>query len=284
MNRRIGRRIVGVVAALLVASACNAVSDDFHAATLNSSTWTVENPVGDGSVSVNGHALVLSVPGGTEHDMWSTGLHGLRVVESTPNADFEVESKFESIGAAQFQDEGIVVEQDASTILRFDVFNAGGGQIILFAASVSGGTAAVKVSTTLTPSPAAPFWLRVKRTGSTWLFTYSRDGINWELGGSFAFAMTVAKVGPYAGNSGTPSAGVDGDGRLLLQHREPGRPRRRRRRCDDDDRERRLQRGFVEHEQVELRESRRRFVTVDGRPARGDQRARGIVTRPERER
>jgi hypothetical protein len=33
----------------------------------------VENPVGDGSVSVNGHALVLSVPGGTEQDMWSTG-------------------------------------------------------------------------------------------------------------------------------------------------------------------------------------------------------------------
>jgi regulation of enolase protein 1 (concanavalin A-like superfamily) len=128
----------------------------------------------------------------------------LRVVEATPNADFEVESKFESIGAAQFQDEGIVVEQDASTILRFDVFNAGGGQIILFAASVSGGAAAVKVSTTLTPSPAAPFWLRVKRSGSTWLFTYSRDGINWELGGSFAYAMTVAKVGPYAGNSGSP--------------------------------------------------------------------------------
>jgi regulation of enolase protein 1 (concanavalin A-like superfamily) len=204
VNRGIGRRIVGVVAALLVASACNAVSDDFHAATLNSSTWTVENPVGDGSVSVNGHALVLSVPGGTEHDMWSTGLRGLRVVESTPNADFGVESKFESIGAAQFQDEGIVVEQDATTILRFDVYNAGGGQIVLFAASVSGGTAAVKVSTTLTPSPTAPFWMRVKRTGSTWLFTYSRDGINWELGGSFAFAMTVAKVGPYAGNSGTP--------------------------------------------------------------------------------
>ncbi len=119
------------------------------------------------------------------------------------NADFEVESKFESMGSAQYQDEGILVEQDASTALRFDVFNAGGGQVILFAASVSGATASVKVATTLASAPA-PFWLRVKRTGSTWLFTYSLDGVTWLTGGSFSFAMTVAKVGPYAGNAGSP--------------------------------------------------------------------------------
>ena len=136
--------------------------------------------------------------------MWSTGLRGLRVVESIANTDFEVESKFESIGAAQFQDEGIVVEQDASTILRFDVFNAGGRSDRLVRGVRLRRHRRGEGPTTLTPSPAAPFWLRVKRTGSTWLFTYSRDGINWELGGSFAFAMTVARVGPYAGNSGSP--------------------------------------------------------------------------------
>ncbi len=216
--------------------------------------------------------------------MWSTGLHGLRVVEATPNSDFEVESKFESIGAAQFQDEGIVVEQDASTILRFDVFNAGGGQIDLFAASVSGGTPAVKVSTTLTPSPAAPFWLRVKRTGSTWLFTYSAR--RHQLGvGRFVRVRDDGRAGrPVRGELGIASAGVDGDGRLLLQHREPGRPRRRRRGRDDDGRERRLQRGFPEHEPVEFREPRRRLVAFDGRPARSDQRARRSVARSERER
>ncbi len=163
----------------------------------------MENPVGDGSVSVNGHALVLSVPGGVEHDSWASGLHALRVVQPVANSDFEVESKFESMGSAQYQDEGILVEQDASTALRFDVFNAGGGQVILFAASVSGATASVKVATTLASAPA-PFWLRVKRTGSTWLFTYSLDGVTWLTGGSFSFAMTVAKVGPYAGNAGSP--------------------------------------------------------------------------------
>ena len=180
------------------------VSDDFHAASLNSALWSVENPVGNGSVSVNGHALVLSVPAGSAHDTWSDGLNGLRVVQPVANGDFEVESKFESMGGSAFQDEGILVEQDASTVLRFDVFNAGGSIVNVFAASVSGGTASVKVASTLSPSPAAPFWLRVKRTGSTWLFTYSLDGVSFVTAGSFSFAMTVAKVGPYAGNSGTP--------------------------------------------------------------------------------
>jgi regulation of enolase protein 1 (concanavalin A-like superfamily) len=83
------------------------------------------------------------------------------------------------------------------------VYNAG-GSVNVFAASVSGGVASVKVASTLSPSPSAPFWLRVKRTGSTWLFTYSRDGVTFVTAGSFTFAMTVAKVGPYAGNAGSP--------------------------------------------------------------------------------
>ena len=113
------------------------VSDDFHAASLNLGLWSVENPVGNGSVSVNGHALVLSVPAGSGHDTWSDGVNGLRVVQPVANCDFEVESKFESMGSAAFQDEGILVEQDASTVLRFDVYNAG-GSVNLFAASVVG--------------------------------------------------------------------------------------------------------------------------------------------------
>ncbi len=212
-GRRVGLRLLGVAVALLAATACVPLSDDFHTSSLNSSLWSVEDPVGDGSVSMNGHALVLSVPVGSEHDTWSNGVNGLRVVQSVWDTDFEVETKFESLGAAQYQDEGILVEQDASTVLRFDVFNAGGGQIILFAASISGGTTSVELASTLSPTPSAPIWMRVKRTGSSWLFTYSLDGETWLPGVSFSFVMTVAKVGPYAGNSGSPppawSATVD---------------------------------------------------------------------------
>ena len=119
--RRFQGVAVGVAVALLgalpmtaaAAAAGAPVSDDFHAASLNSALWSVENPVGNGSVSVNGHALVLSVPAGSAHDTWSDGLNGLRVVQPVANGDFEVESKFESMGGSAFQDEGILVEQDA---------------------------------------------------------------------------------------------------------------------------------------------------------------------------
>ncbi len=171
------------------------------------------DPVGDGSVGVDGSDLVLSVPGGVAHDTWSDGLRGLRVVQPVANADFEVESKFDSLGVLQYQDEGIVVEQDASTVLRFDVFGVGGGQVMVFAASVSGGVSSVKVASSLSGSVSAPFWLRVKRSGSVWVFSYSVDGVSWVVGGSFSFVMSVARVGPYAGNAGSPvpawSAKVD---------------------------------------------------------------------------
>ncbi len=202
MSHRRSRVIaVGVAVALL--SGCSVLSDDFHAASLNTKLWTVEDPVGNGAVSVNGTALVLSVPAGSAHDTWSDGLNGLRVVQPVSNIDFEVESKFDSLGTSAYQDEGILVEQDASTVLRFDVYSAG-GSVVLFAASVSGGAASVKVATTLPTTTAAPFWIRVKRTGSTWLLTYSLDGLSWVLGGSFTYTLAVAKVGPYTGNAGSP--------------------------------------------------------------------------------
>ena len=39
-------------------------SDDFNACAVDDSVWTFVDPVGDGSVSVNGAQLELSVPAG----------------------------------------------------------------------------------------------------------------------------------------------------------------------------------------------------------------------------
>ncbi len=195
--------VIAVLPASPASAAAGApVSDDFHASSLNTSLWSVENPVGDGSVSLNGHALVMSLPAGTDHDLWTGGSRALRVVQPVANSDFEVETKFESMGSAKYQDQGIVVEQDASTLLRFDVLSTGSSNV-LFAASVSGGTASVKLAQTL-GNAAQPFWMRVKRTANTWLLTYSQDGVTWLTGVSFSYTMTVADMGPYAGNAGSP--------------------------------------------------------------------------------
>src|SRR5262245_43041557 len=44
------------------------VSDDFDSTSLNTGLWTVVNPVGNGTVSLNGTDAVLSLPAGTAHD------------------------------------------------------------------------------------------------------------------------------------------------------------------------------------------------------------------------
>ncbi len=208
--RSVGAVAIGVCAlfALLPvapagASGSGPVSDDFNTPTLNSSVWSIENPAGDGSVSLTGQALALSVPAGSGHDLWSGDVNVLRVVQPVSNTDFDVEAKFDSLGSSRFQDQGIVVEQDATNLLRFDVFSDG-SSITLFAASVSGATASVKVSETLA-SAQQPIWLRVRRVGDSWLYTYSEDGTVWSTAGSFTFALSVADLGPYAGNSGSPA-------------------------------------------------------------------------------
>ena len=44
------------------------VSDNFDESTLNASLWTIENPLGDGIVTMIGTAATLNVPHGTIHD------------------------------------------------------------------------------------------------------------------------------------------------------------------------------------------------------------------------
>ena len=123
-------------------------------------------------------------------------------MQPVANGDFEVETKFDSMGSAQYQDQGILVEQDASTALRFDVYSTA-TSVFVFSAFVSGSTPVAKVTQEV-PGAQQPFWLRVHRTGNTWLFTYSTDGTAWVTAASFTQAITVTEIGPYAGNSGSP--------------------------------------------------------------------------------
>ena len=56
-------------------------SDDFNACAVDGSVWTFVDPVGDGSVSVNGTQLELSVPAGIAHDVWSGGNMAPRLMQ-----------------------------------------------------------------------------------------------------------------------------------------------------------------------------------------------------------
>ena len=107
---------------------------------LDTGIWTFVDPVGDASVAVTGSAAQIGVPAGTAHDVWAGVDSVARMLQPVPNADFEVEAKFDQAVTSAFQQQGIFVEQDATDLLRLELHNDGGGTR-LFAAAIAGGSA-----------------------------------------------------------------------------------------------------------------------------------------------
>ncbi len=126
--------------------------------------------------------------------------------------------------------------------------------------------------------PTQPFWMRVKRTGNTWLLTYSQDGVTWLTGVSFSFTMTVADLGPYAGNAGSPPPAWTASVDYFFNTASPIVPEDGGSGVTTAGDERRLQCRDAEYLHVELREPERRRGAVDGRPARGHQRSCRLVS------
>ena len=183
------------------------VSDDFNAYNLKTSLWTLVDPRGDATLTFLGTGsdnatLSLAIPGGVEHDLWSTGNKVPRIMQPAPNTNFTVEAKFESNVTSAYQMQGIIVEQDTANLLRIE-FNSDGANVRIFAASFSGGLGSpvVRLNQSL-GSVTQPLILRVGRTGNTWAVSHSFDGSTWIPNGNFSHTMTVNRVGLFTGNSG----------------------------------------------------------------------------------
>jgi peptidoglycan/xylan/chitin deacetylase (PgdA/CDA1 family)/regulation of enolase protein 1 (concanavalin A-like superfamily) len=175
-------------------------SDDFNACSLNP-RWMIVDPLGGSAISTvgvgtNDARLRIDIPAGRSHDLWSDANESIRVLQAAPNTDFEVQAKFDSPLIANYQLQGIEIEQDLTHFLRFDV-DFDGTRTSLFAATVSGTSATVRLQKTI--ASVTPIYLRVKRLGNAWTLTYSADGSAWNAAASFTYAMTVARVGPFAG-------------------------------------------------------------------------------------
>jgi regulation of enolase protein 1 (concanavalin A-like superfamily) len=174
------------------------VSDDFHSTVLNSSVWSFVAPC-CGFLQMDGTDAHLIVPSSTSHDVWTAGNQSVRLMQPISNFDFDVEVKFDSAVTQQYQEQGIIVEQDSKNFLRFGIFSDGRATF-LFAASFDDGTPTTRNNTPI--SGGAPIWMRVKRSGSTWTQSWSIDGTNFSAAMPFTFSLTVSKVGPFAKNSG----------------------------------------------------------------------------------
>jgi len=188
-------------------SASNIVSDEFNDPALNTTVWTFVNPLGDVTQDMTGSQLRLQIPPGSDHQPWTGGNFAPRVMQSVNNADFEVEVKFNSVHAQQFQISGILVQQDPSNYIRFD-FNSDGAGTRVFAATITSDVATPRMGTNvvIASNGFSPLYMRVRRERNTWMLTYSLNGTSWLDAVTFDHPLTVSSMGVFAGTAGGGSA------------------------------------------------------------------------------
>ncbi|MGF1491710.1 MAG: glycosyl hydrolase family 28-related protein, partial [Microcoleaceae cyanobacterium] len=183
-------------------------SDDFNRSAL-APYWAFANPLGDGSYALNTAAtgdavLELSVPAGTDHNLWYTDRDAVRVMQPVQDDDFEAEVKFVSEPSQRFQIQGILVEQDDNNWIRFDTFHD--GQVLdVFAAVTTDGQSRGLINVGNVSFDEASH-LQVSRTGDEWTLSYSGNGEDWVTAGSFVSDLIPTSIGPFAGNSGSAPA------------------------------------------------------------------------------
>jgi hypothetical protein len=202
-----------VAASVACVHAQTIVSDDFNAHNLNKNVWKVIDPVGDATFSLVGTgttsaALSIAVPGAVDHQPYPPRNTAPRIMQAAPNTDFRIEAKFDTPLLLKYQIEGILVESADSHAVRFDL-SCAGDSLMMFAFVTHNNFAAGDPQTNvwykLYPKGVAPLVLIVRRSGDTWFVTDSIPGIGKTQRGAFTFPMSVARVGVFAGNTGSPA-------------------------------------------------------------------------------
>lgn len=189
-----------VIAYFAPANPESPISDDFNSCLLDTTLWEFQNPLGDGTVSLNGTQLLLTAPAGVSHDIWLNGNNSVRVMQPTQNENFEIVAKFDSEVTQRFQMQGFLIEQDADNFLRLEVYHDGQSVVVYGAKFVDGSPELIIDRRRLDDTPP---WMRVTHSGDTWSFSYSYDGSEWESAGSFTHELNVTSSGVFAGNEST---------------------------------------------------------------------------------
>ena len=185
----------------------NIQSDDFNKSDIDGDRWTFVNPRNDGSYRISGFntdaaSLVLEVPAGIAHDVWSDGNNAVRVVQSCNSANFQMEAKYLSEVTQQFQLQGLLAEQDQSNYIRYD-FYSDGNDTHIFGAKIVGGTASVIFDEILNFSSYDSSYLRLSKIGECWNFEYKVTNQPWKIAGTHVLNLSVSSVGIIAGNAGS---------------------------------------------------------------------------------
>lgn len=185
------------------------VSDDFAGEQLNGDIWQQIDPVGDSVIGVNGTNLLITLPQGSDHDIWHNGNRAARIMQKINNSDFGVQVKFDSQLEGQYAMQGILVEENVDNFLRFEFYSAK-NEMYVFAVAFSSGAPAVKFQKKIPRNGV--MYMQIIRSADTWLQRYSNDGITWQDGAIYNHSLHTTAIGPYAGNAGdkpTHTASID---------------------------------------------------------------------------
>lgn len=183
-------------------------SDDFSRNNLDTTLWTLVDPLADSSLVVQGigtpdATIHLAVPSGTPHDLEAGGISAPRILQRVNDLDFEIEAKFESgLGQAN-RVQGILIQEGPDRFLELSFYSQD-SSLFLFAASYADGVGTAHSDFAI--ATAAPLFMRVVRQGDVWTQFYSGNGLDWSAGAVFTHPMVVNSVGVFAGNMGAAPA------------------------------------------------------------------------------
>ncbi|MDT8896960.1 hypothetical protein QYE77_01690 [Thermanaerothrix sp. 4228-RoL] len=206
--------------------ASSAQSDDFNMCSLDTTRWTLINPVGDGNQGIgepytNDAHLFLSLPASVEHDMNarddSGGNKTMRIVQMINDTDFIFEAKFDSSVQSSSSNirpfQGMMVEENASPAkrwIRADFYSQGNGTRLYVATyegalNVRSGSEEGKLvwfDAPVIEGNPTPLYLRMERYGSRWIISIKGPSDpDWQTVVNVPFLVQAARVGLYAGNA-----------------------------------------------------------------------------------
>lgn len=180
-------------------------TDNFNACDLSDVWGDPIDPAGNATFTTNGKQLLIAIPATNEdHNIWKGVNNAPRVMQPASNtSNMEIVVKFDSDVTQNSQMQGILIEEGAQTLARFDFSYMtvnGVSSVHAYAMTLEDGTAKKRLDVAIDADDAN--YLRVTRRGDRWTLAYSADADanNWKEAGVFTFVMKVKKAGVFAGN------------------------------------------------------------------------------------
>lgn len=174
-------------------------SDDFASISLDADVWQFVAPAGatyDVQANEGDVFLRLETPAG-DFNPYGTN-NGARVLQNADDTDFVIETKWLTSPEEKYQGHGFLVEQDADTWIRMDVYSDG-NQLYAYGGITREGSTKTKFNIALGDG-LYPF-MQLTRDGDRFTFDVSTDGVSWETAGSFRASLAVSAVGLMSNSS-----------------------------------------------------------------------------------